>query len=131
MPSFRFGGAIRNPIESDPLAICSAQSIAAEDLLISERRYPHRVGQTYQVSYNPDHEWYYFPRMARDEALVFKVFDSETDGRARFTAHSAFSDPASPSDAAPQGKHRSANVCIFLSLSYAAAMNSHQPPVRG
>ncbi len=105
--------AIRNPIESDPLAICSAQSIAAEDLLISERRYPHRVGQTYQVSYNPDHEWYYFPRMARDEALVFKVFDSETDGRARFTAHSAFSDPASPSDAAPRESIEARTFAFF------------------
>ena len=37
--------------------------------------------------------------MNRDEALVFKVFDSETDGRARFTAHSAFDDPNTPADA--------------------------------
>ena len=94
--------AIRDPIESDPLAICDAHSIAAEDLLVSERRYPHRVGQTYQVAWNKDHEWYYFPRMTRDEALVFKVYDSATDGRARFTAHSAFADPAAPPDALPR-----------------------------
>ena len=35
--------------------------------------------------YNPRHRWFYFPRMRRDEALVFKVYDSEKDGRARFT----------------------------------------------
>ena len=94
--------AIRNPIESDPLAICDARTIAAKDLLVSERRYPNRIGQTYQVAHNPGQDWYYFPKMTRDEALVFKVFDSATDGRARFTAHSAFSDPASSEKACPR-----------------------------
>lgn len=94
--------AIRNPIESDPLAICDARTIAAKDLLVSERRYPNRIGQTYQVAHNPGQDWYYFPKMTRDEALVFKVFDSATDGRARFTAHSAFSDPASSEKAFPR-----------------------------
>ena len=41
----------------------------------------------------------YFPRMTRNEALVFKVYDSETDGRARFTAQSAFGDPTTPAGA--------------------------------
>ena len=33
---------------------------------------------------------------------MFKVYDSETDGRARFTAHTAFADPTSPPDARPR-----------------------------
>jgi hypothetical protein len=37
--------------------------------------------------------------MRRDEALVFKVFDSMTDGRSRWTAHTAFDDPNSPDGA--------------------------------
>jgi hypothetical protein len=49
--------------------------------LIAERRYPHRVGQTYRLKYNPRRRWF-FPQMRRDEALVFKVYDSEKDGRA-------------------------------------------------
>tara|TARA_B100000686_G_C16760750_1_gene958498 strand:- start:1159 stop:1977 length:819 start_codon:yes stop_codon:yes gene_type:complete len=93
---------INKPIESDPLGICDARSLEKNDLLISERRYPNRIGQTYQVAYNPRHEWYYFPRMSRDEALIFKVFDSSVDGRARYTAHSAFTDPNTPADAAPR-----------------------------
>lgn len=94
--------AIRDPIEADPLAICDARTLAQGDLVVSERRYPKRTGQTYQIAYNPDHEWYYFPKMTRNEAMVFKVFDSATDGRARFTAHSAFVDPTSPADAGPR-----------------------------
>jgi len=31
--------------------------------------------------------------------LVFKVYDSLTDGRSRWTAHTAFDDPTSPPDA--------------------------------
>ncbi len=88
--------AIRNPIESNPLAICDARTLVDGDLIAAERRYPNRVGETYQVSYNPDHQWFYFPNMARDEALVFKVYDSAKDGRSRFVAHSAFQDPNTP-----------------------------------
>ena len=37
--------------------------------------------------------------MERNEALVFKVFDSDTNVASRFTAHSAFDDPATPPNA--------------------------------
>jgi len=91
--------AINHPIESNPLAVADAKSVAMNDFLIAERRYPHRVGQTYRLMFSPGHQWYYFPRMRRDEALVFKVYDSETDGRARFTPHSSFDDPTTPANA--------------------------------
>jgi hypothetical protein len=91
--------AINQPIRSNPLALADAKSVEREDLTVAERRYPHRVGQTYRLKYNPKHRWFYFPEMRRDEALVFKVYDSERDGRARFTPHTSFDDPASPADA--------------------------------
>ena len=55
--------------------------------------YPDREGFTYVVAPNDAHRWYYPDRMTRDEALIFKVFDSADDGRARFTAHSAVQIP--------------------------------------
>jgi hypothetical protein len=91
--------AINQPIQSNPLALADAKSVAMEDLLVAERRYPHRVGQTYRLKFSPEHRWLYFPEMRRDEALVFKVYDSATDGRARFTPHTSFDDPASPPNA--------------------------------
>jgi hypothetical protein len=94
--------AINQPIESNPLALADARSVAIDDLLVSERRYPHRVGQTYRLKHNPSHRWFYFPRMRRDEAIVFKVFDSANDGRARFTPHTSFDDPTTPAGAAPR-----------------------------
>src|SRR5438874_10587004 len=38
--------AIRKPIQANPLAILDSRSLVPEDLLVAERRYPHRVGQT-------------------------------------------------------------------------------------
>jgi hypothetical protein len=93
---------IRLPVESFPLAICDARTLSVDDLIVSERRYPNRVGQTYAVKYNPDHRWFWFPRMRREEALVFKVYDSLKDGRARWTAHTAFDDPTSPQNPRPR-----------------------------
>ena len=91
--------AIRNPIQADPLTICDSRSVSTDDFLSAERRYPHRVGETYRMAFNPSHEWYYFPQMRRDEALVFKVFDSDTTISGRFTPHTSFTDPTSPPDA--------------------------------
>jgi hypothetical protein len=93
---------INQPIQANPLAVADAKSIAMDDLIVAERRYPHRVGQTYRLKYSPSHRWFYFPEMRRDEALVFKVFESEKDGRARFTPHTSFEDPTSPSNAPPR-----------------------------
>ena len=93
---------IRKPVRTAPLAIADARSLAAKDLIPTERKYPDRVGEIYHISYNPDHRWFYFPDMQRGEALVFKTYDSAKDGRARWTAHAAFDDPASPPDAPPR-----------------------------
>lgn len=105
--------AINRPIQSNPLAIADAWSVACEDLLIAERRYPNRVGQTYRLRYNPAHRWFYFPEMRRNEALVFKVFDSEKDGRARFTAHTSFNDPGTPPDAPPRQSIEARALAFF------------------
>jgi hypothetical protein len=93
---------IRHPVETYPLAMADAQTLSPQDMVVSERRAPGRIGQTYAIKYNPMHKWYWFPRMRRDEVLVFKVFDSLKDGRARWTAHTAFADPTSPAQARPR-----------------------------
>jgi hypothetical protein len=93
---------IRHPVETYPLAMADAQSLSPDDMIVSERRAPGRIGQTYAIKYNPKHEWYWFPRMRREEAYVFKVYDSLKDGRARWTAHTAFEDPTSPPHARPR-----------------------------
>jgi hypothetical protein len=93
---------IRYPVETFPLAICNARTLSPANLVVSERRYPNRIGQTYAITYSSDHVWYWFPRMRRDEALVFKTYESLADGRARWTAHTAFHDPTPAPDARPR-----------------------------
>jgi hypothetical protein len=60
------------------------------------------VGEIYRLRYSAAHRWFWFPRMRRDEALVFKVYDSAADGRARLTPHTSFEDPSAPGGAAPR-----------------------------
>jgi len=87
---------IRGPVEEAPLAVADARSIAPADLIATDLLYPDRTGETYSVAYNPAHRWFYFPEMRREEVLFLKVYDSATDGRARFAAHTAFDDPTGP-----------------------------------
>jgi hypothetical protein len=93
---------IRKPVESAPVAIADARSLPVKDLIATERRYPDRVGEISHITYNPGHRWFYFPHMQRNEAIVFKTYDSAKDGRARWTAHASFDDPISPPDAPPR-----------------------------
>jgi hypothetical protein len=93
---------IRGPLQDFPLAVCDAGSVSFEDLVPSDLIYPQRVGETYQVLYNPAHHWYYVPLMQVNEALLLKCFDSRADGSGRFAPHTAFIDPTAPSDAAPR-----------------------------
>jgi len=93
---------IRYPVETYPLAIADARSLSPQNLVISERRAAERIGQTYAITYNPAHQWYWFPLMRREEALVFKTYESMKDGRARWTAHTAFEDPNTAANARPR-----------------------------
>lgn len=91
--------SIAHPVEESPLAVCAAPSIAPEDWVASDLIYRDRVGETYLTTYNPNHQWFYFPQMQPDEVLLIKCFDTSETIPARFTAHTAFDDPTSPSDA--------------------------------
>jgi hypothetical protein len=92
---------IRGNVYADPLAISDGRSIPREGFILNTRRYKDRTAETYHIAYHPAHEWFYFPEMTRDEALVFKVYDSNT-GVTEFTAHTAFEDPNTPADAPPR-----------------------------
>lgn len=90
------------PVETKPLAICEYGSISDDDLIAAERHYQGRIGGVYNLSYNADQRWYYFPKMEREEVVLLKCFDSLTDGTARWTAHGSFDDPNTRADAPPR-----------------------------
>lgn len=84
---------IVGPVESSPLAVCDATSMVQEDFIETDLLYPDRNGEIYSVRWRDQHRWLYVSNMRADEAMLLKCYDSDTSGRARFTAHSAFELP--------------------------------------
>jgi hypothetical protein len=93
---------IRGPVRDMPLGVCDAGSTAPEDFVPSDLVYRNRIGETYQVTYNPAHRWFYVRDMQPDEALLIKCYDSLRDGRARFAPHAAFADPTATGNVPPR-----------------------------
>ena len=94
--------SIHGSVETFPMAFCDATSVDNDDLVPVKRLSNDRIGEIQYALHNPNHRWFYFPVMQIDEAALIKTYDSATDGRARFTIHSAFDDPSAAADAAPR-----------------------------
>lgn len=105
---------IKGPVQQAPLALADASSLAPDDVVEVDLVYPHRTGVIYHVVHDPRHRWFYAPDMTPDEAILIKGYDSLTDGRARFTPHTAFDHPDTPADAAPR---ESIEARVFLSFA--------------
>lgn len=90
-----------HPVLQQPLAVCDEASVDASDRFLYELRFPDRTGENYSLRHSEQHQWYYYPRMAKDECLVFKVYDKKADGP-RFVFHTAIDDPLTPPDAPPR-----------------------------
>lgn len=91
-------------VQTKPLAVCDVRSVAPDDLGVyylveggETAALKRRMGQNLSVYYSPRHEWFYYSRMHRDEALVFFTYDGRTPAMPRFTLHAAvcqsFSEP--------------------------------------
>ena len=104
---------IRGPVQDKPLAVLDAQSMGPNDFVATDLVYRDRTGEIYSVHHRPTHRWYYVSEMRADEVLLLKCYDSATDGRARFTAHSAFSNPSAPADAAPRESIEARTLVFF------------------
>ncbi len=105
--------SVKGTVQTSPLALCDAQSVAPGDLIASERRAIDRIGEIQQATFNPAHRWYYFPDMERNEALLIKTYESAEDGRARYTIHTAFENPAAPPGAAPRESIETRTFAFF------------------
>jgi hypothetical protein len=104
---------LRGPVLDSPLGVCDARSIAPADLVSNARIYPDRRGEIQAVKFNTAHRWYYFSEMQPEEALLLKCYDSADDGRARFTAHSAFLDPTAPPNSPPRESIETRALVLF------------------
>jgi hypothetical protein len=105
--------SIHGTVEEAPLGICEWQSLEDDDMVLMDLVYSDRVGEIHRTRYNSNHRWLYFPQMKEDEVILLKCFDTERDGRARWTAHAAFDDPSSPPDAAPRQSIETRTIAFY------------------
>ncbi len=94
--------SIKGTIVNHPLAMCDATTVPDATLVPVKREGKERMGELQLMLYDSSHRWCYFPQMTYSEALLFKTFDSRTDGRTRFTAHTSIDDPTARDDAPPR-----------------------------
>jgi hypothetical protein len=95
------------PPQDWPLALCDFRSVGADEGLPNQLYFVDRlpddpltepVDEAEMITsgseflYRPEHEWWYFPDMNRDEILFFVFNDSDHD-RAWRVVHTAFRDP--------------------------------------
>jgi|SRR5882672_946933 len=111
VPRGRYAGynvwrVLSDPPQDVPLAICDARSVEAGDLVPGDAIFDAPGAaqwsfEAYLFRYNPAHRWSYYSNMRRDEALVFKAYDSDP-GQPQRVPHCAFDDPTCPPDVAPR-----------------------------
>ena len=102
------------PVATHPLTLCDAQSVNPEDLAVFEIHYQDRIGENYFSKPSSRHQWYFYPAMTRDEALLIKQWDSagplarskggqsdsdDPQAPCTFSFHTAFQDLSTPPDA--------------------------------
>ena len=55
------------PVEVYPFALMDARTASQKDLCVLEIRYADRIGENYFAASSPEHRWYYYPGIAREE----------------------------------------------------------------
>lgn len=96
--------AFSPPPQDWPLAICDFTSVSDEEGIPVHRVQAERPPTAEELAnpvetpglstgvnfaYRPDHRWFYYPDMVRDEALLFKLYDSD-HSRAWRVPHTSF-----------------------------------------
>ena len=111
LPSRRFAiynvwRVLSDPPQDTPLALCDARTVGRDDevwsdCVLDDGDGPETRFENSVFRYAASHRWCYFSNMTRDEALIFKGFDSDRR-RATAVPHVAFDDPGCPPDAPPR-----------------------------
>jgi hypothetical protein len=94
------------PPQDWPLAVCDFRSVRDDEGLDNQLYFVDRIPEDplgdigrprgdvsgSEFRFSPEHRWWYFPDMTRDEVLFFKFHDTDHD-RAWRVIHTAFRDP--------------------------------------
>ena len=103
-----------DPVVTHPMALCDAQTVESDELVVFEIHYADRIGENYFSKHSSKHAMYYYPEMTRDETLLIKQWDSagplaqsngkcsdssDSNAPCTFSFHSAFVDSTIDEDA--------------------------------
>lgn len=89
-------------IEQDHLAVCDANSVhGPDDYLVYDYIASGFTSESYYLNAanHSKYGWYYFPKMTKNEAIIFKQYDSDVSMNARYCFHTAIHDNKAPSKA--------------------------------
>jgi len=103
--------AFSEPPQDCPLALCDARSVGRdegvpntmfivdqipdEETMLGKMPNEDTAMSASIFRFNPNHYWWYFPNMNRDEIVLLKFHDSDASKALR-TPHTAFHDPSFP-----------------------------------
>lgn len=112
---------IVGPVQDRPLAVCDARTTRLEDFIPTEIQHfqendlenPSLTGEIYSFKHSPAHRWFYVSDMQPDEVILLKCFDTAADGRALFTGHTGFQNPACPAVFTPRESIEARTVVVF------------------
>jgi len=99
--------------ERFPLAAADGRSVPSGDYVAVDMVYADRTGEIYHNTYSSGQRWFYFAGMRTDEAMLLKCFDSATDGRTRYTAHTGFANPLATAGTPPRQSIEVRTILFF------------------
>lgn len=122
-----FWRAFSEPPQDTPLAVCDARSVRPDEgvpntlhvvdelpdeaVMLGRMEGEDKALAASIFHFSPEHRWWYFSNMRRDEVLLVKFHDSD-NGRAWRTPHTAFRDSSFP-DARPRSSIEFRTVAYF------------------
>lgn len=122
-----FWRTFSEPPQDWPLAVCESNSVGPEEGIPNVLVICDKIPENHALfapipdedlkptaaifHHNPNHRWWYFSNMTRDEVLVIKFHDSD-QSRAWRVPHTAFHDPSFP-NAKPRASIEVRSVAFF------------------
>lgn len=104
------------PLLRKPLAVVDNRTVSRWELIpgsIGGDRNRNTQGLGIYISeYNPEHQFYYMPKMTKEEVLIIKTYDSAQQPFIP-TLHTAFDDPQTPADAPQRSSIDARVLCLF------------------
>ena len=109
---FNIWSPIDRPAEQNQLTMLDARTLSMDD--ICDYNFTEHPDNGYAAipAHNPNHRFFYFPKMKPGEAVIFKQFDSRSE-RAMACPHTAFYHPDVGDSAAARRSVEFRALCIF------------------